>query len=180
MCEICNHTHRAAIETAVLNCSSDKSSMTLQMIADEYKISLNQLKVHMIMHATMGLDSIEAADSTNTDSEVAISQRPTLARACKIREADILSEVANEYLVTLKNLGRRINTSLQSDPDEVKAEKLITKPIADMYIGMGGEIRATVKTISELNQVLNGPQNGTQNGLTALATAIAQSAGVPQ
>lgn len=160
-CSICEHPHRTAIENAVLSCSSDPNSKTLQEIAEEYHVSLNALKVHMVMHASMGF-------TDRKDGE-------TLARKCKVREADILSEVANEYLVTLKNLGRRINHHLSSNPEEVQAEKLITKPIADLYIGIGGEIRATVKTISELDQALHGPANGANDGIAALAAAITQS-----
>lgn len=173
-CPICNHPNRSAIEIAVLNCSSDKNSQTLQQIADEYHISLNDLKIHMVMHATMGLNDIINSDSTGDNNE-AKEPTPTIARKCKVREADILGEVVNEYLVTMKNLGRRINQTLQSDPEQVQAEKLITKPITDMYIGLGGEIRATVKTLGDLNQVLNGPQNNASDGVMALAQAIRAS-----
>lgn len=171
-CSICNHVNRAAIEIAVLNCSSDKNSQTLQQIADEYHISLNDLKVHMVMHATMGLNDLEFDSTTDGTAK---EPTPTIARKCKVREADILGEVVNEYLVTMKNLGRRINHTLLSDPEEVQAEKLITKPITDMYIGLGGEIRATVKTLGELNQVLNGPQTTANDGIAALAQAIKAS-----
>lgn len=171
-CSICNHVNRAAIEIAVLNCSSDKNSKTLQQIADEYHISLNDLKIHMVMHATMGLNDLEFDSTTDGTTK---EPTPTIARKCKVREADILGEVVNEYLVTMKNLGRRINHTLLSDPEEVQAEKLITKPITDMYIGLGGEIRATVKTLGELNQVLNGPQTTANDGIAALAQAIKAS-----
>lgn len=164
-CPICEHPQRTAIENAVLSCSSDHDSETLQDIADEYNISLNALKVHMVMHASLGFVNRQEDDQPVD----------TLARKCKVREADILSEVANEYLVTLKNLGRRINKHLSSDSEEVQAEKLITKPIADMYIGIGGEIRATVKTISELDQALHGPKTGANDGIAALAAMIGQS-----
>ena len=167
-CPICNHPNRAAIEIAVLNCSSDKNSKTLQAIADEYRVSLNDLKIHMVMHATMGISSL--------DSQAPDEAPTTIARKCKVREADILGQVVNEYLVTMKNLGRRINHTLQSDYEEVQAEKLITKPITDLYIGLGGEIRATVKTLSDLDQALNGPKTSANDGILALASAIQNSA----
>ena len=44
-----------------------------------------------------------------------------------------------------------------------------------MYIGLGGEIRATVKTLGDLNQVLNGPQTNANDGVMALAQAIRAS-----
>lgn len=171
-CPICNHPNRAAIEIAVLNCSSDKNSKTLQAIADEYRVSLNDLKIHMVMHATMGISSLDSQDTNETADEAPT----TIARKCKVREADILGQVVNEYLVTMKNLGRRINHTLQSDYEEVQAEKLITKPITDLYIGLGGEIRATVKTLSDLDQALNGPKTSANDGIIALANAIQNSA----
>ena len=170
-CAICNHPDRAAIEIAVLNCTGDKNSLTLQQIANNYNVSLNELKIHMVMHATMGIHSLDdpdPTDSTSTETE----PKSTIARKCKVREADVLGEVINEYLVTMKNLGRRINKSLQSDFEEVQAEKMITKPITDMYLGLGGEIRNTVKTLSDLNSALNGPQQNANSGILALAQAI--------
>lgn len=158
-CAICNHPQRAEIETAILDLHCTPGS-SLQDVATQFGLNLNDLKVHMIMHASLG-----NPEDTSTES---------LARKCKLREADTLERVTNEYMVTLKALGRRINHNLQTS--EVMVEKLITKPITDMYIGLGGEIRATVKALAELDHHLNGPKDDSQGGLGALAAAITQSA----
>lgn len=159
-CKICSHENRSEIENAILNMHS-QSGTSIEEIAKEFGVTANDLKIHMIMHSTMG---------HLTDAQ----QSESLARKCKLREADMLEATATEYMVTLKALGRRINGHLQNP--EVTAEKLITKPITDMYLGLGGEIRATVSSIAELDKYLNGPKEDAQGGLGALATAIQQSA----
>lgn len=152
-CPICSHPERAQIENVVLS-NPDK----LDAIAQEFKVTTNDLKIHMVMHAAIGVQSTE-----------------TLARKCKTREADMLLEVANEYMVTLKSVGRRIKEHV--DDPEVKFEKTLTKPVADLYIGLGAEIRATVKTLSELDQALNGPKEDPTCGLAGLTQVLAQSIG---
>lgn len=159
-CAICNHLQRADIENAVLNMHS-QSGTTLDEIAQTYGVSTNDLKIHMVMHSCLG------AVASENDSD-------SLARKCKLREADMLERVANEYMITLKALGRRINHHLQDS--QVMAEKLITKPITDMYIGLGGEIRATVRSLAELDRLLNGPKDNNDGGIGALTAAIQQSA----
>ena len=81
-------------------------------------------------------------------------------------------------------MGRRINrlASVSSidceDADkEVKLAKLLTKPMVDLYIGLGGEIRQNVKAMAEVDRMLNGPQDNGNSGLQALADAIRGSGG---
>ena len=50
--------------------------------------------------------------------------------------------------------------------------KMLTKPMTDLYIGLGGEIRQAVKTMSEVDRMLNGPEDTATSGLRALADAI--------
>ena len=113
----------------------------------------------------------------NPDAEAKV---PTsLARKMKLREADVLATVNNEYLVTLKAMGRRINrlanvSSIDAEDEAKKVElaKLLTKPMVDLYIGLGGEIRQNVRAMAEVDRMLNGPQDSSNNGLQALADAI--------
>ena len=88
---------------------------------------------------------------------------------------DTLEEVALEYLVTLKNVGRRINKYACEGEDSVRFEKLLTKPVSDLYLGLGSEIRQTMKAIADIDQLLNGPKTDNTSGLAALAAAITAS-----
>ena len=94
----------------------------------------------------------------------------------RLRETDVLNEVTNEYLITLKAMGRRINNLIvikDNDEDQsYRMSKLLTRPVVDLYIGLGGEIRQTVKTIADIERAINGPQNDATSGLQALANAI--------
>lgn len=108
--------------------------------------------------------------------------RDSLTRKMKLREADMLAAVSNEYLVTLKTMGRRINKlaavsfiDVEDEDKQIRLARLLTKPMTDLYIGLGGEIRQTVKTMAELDRMLNGPEDTNSSGLKALANAIANS-----
>ena len=46
------------------------------------------------------------------------------------------------------------------------------KQLVDLYLGVGKEIRDTVKAIVEMDQLLNGPKDENVTGLMALAEAI--------
>lgn len=154
-CAVCNHEHRADIEGAILSMSPE-SDVTIKSIAEDYDVPESDVKLHALMHCQMG-----AADA----------DKSTIAKQLKLREADMLLAVVNEYMVTLKTVGRRVN-KLAND---AMFEKLINKSVVDLYVGMGGEIRNTVKTLAELNSILNGPDNGNASGLQALAAAISGS-----
>lgn len=158
-CSVCMSQQRSQIENVILNMEKPTTE-DLQSVASEFGVTLNDLKVHMVMHTTLGTTSMD-------------NPHETLARKCKLREADMLLEVANEYLVTLKSVGRRINQHT-NDPD-VKFEKMITKSITDLYLGAGSEIRATVNAIVDLDRQLHGPKNDANSGLDSLSQVLAQS-----
>ena len=160
-CSICTHFQRADIENALLSMSSDNPEVTLEAIAEDYHVTLNELKVHALMHTQMGI------------SPDAAQQAPSIARQLKLKEADILSAVINEYMVTLKAVGRSINALTYNE----NFEQRLNKPVVDLYLGTGGEIRSTVKTLAELNGILNGPETGGNAGLLALVQAITNSKG---
>lgn len=173
MCEICKHRDRADIENAILSISSD-TGMTVEKIAEYYKVDLSALRNHALFHTPLVVSMGFAEDGTEQPEE-----KTSLARKMKLREADILATVSNEYLVTLKAMGRRINKlasvsdiDIEDADKEVKVAKLLTKPMVDLYINLGGEIRQNVKAMAEVDRMLNGPQDNGTGGLLALAEAI--------
>ncbi len=188
MCTICNHSERAEIENAILDMTASSpsgSAITIEDIAERFKVDLLELKAHALFHTTsvvsceLAVPAVAGEDPLEESEAPAIVPRESLTRKMKLREADILSAVSNEYLVTLKAMGRRINRlTAISCIDEEEAEKqlsiarLLTKPMVDLYLGVGGEIRQNVKAMAELDRVLNGPEDSTSSGLAALASAI--------
>lgn len=176
MCSICNHSSRADIENAILTMSSSEDGLSIEQIAEHYKVSLEDLKVHVLFHTpVVGADIFEKTDSAE--------QRNSLLRKTKLREVDMLSAINDEYLVTLKAVGRRLHKLAQPSSIDIEDEdkqfkwaKLLTKPTVDLYLGLGGEIRQNVKTMAEIDRMLNGPQDDTNGGLRMLAQAIAGSA----
>ena len=183
MCKICNRIDRADIENAILNISAE-SKLTVESIAEQYKVDVQELRNHALFHTPL----VAPCDVVTSEPVVNDTQLPegktSLARKMKLREADILAATNNEYMVTLKAMGRRINrlASVSSidaeDADkEVKLAKLLTKPMVDLYIGLGGEIRQNVRAMAEVDRMLNGPQDSSNNGLQALADAIRGSSG---
>lgn len=178
MCNICNRSDRADIENAILNISSD-SGISIETIAEQYKCEISELRTHALFHTPLAVpvDAVERVSQPN-DTTLPAGQI-SLARKMKLREADILNSVNNEYLVTLKAMGRRINrlaaiSSIDAEDADKKVElaKLLTKPMVDLYVGLGGEIRQNVKALAEVDRMLNGPQESSNNGLMALADAI--------
>lgn len=180
MCKICNRSDRADIENAILNISAE-SQITVESIAEHYQVDVQELRNHALFHTPLVAPCDIVTSTTepvlNPDAEAKI---PTsLARKMKLREADILASVNNEYMVTLKAMGRRINRlanvseiDAEDDAKKVELAKLLTKPMVDLYIGLGGEIRQNVKAMAEVDRMLNGPQESNNNGLQALADAI--------
>lgn len=185
MCTICNHPDRAEIENAILS-MTDWSKLSIEAVAEQYDVSLADLKMHVLFHTPLvGAADIEELRDAETlgDTEqtevVRAAPRDSLTRRMKLREADLLAAVGNEYLVTMKTMGRRINKlaqvseiDIEDNDRQLKLAKLLTKPMVDLYVGLGGEIRQTVKTMAELDRLLNGPEDSATSGLVALAKAI--------
>ena len=192
-CRICQHPDRAEIENAILSMTADappNGANSIELIAEQYQVPLDELKMHALFHTPLvGAGDVEelreAATLTMTSGDteqtevVRSAPRDSLTRRMKLREADMLAAVGNEYLVTLKTMGRRINKlaqvssiDIEDEEKQLKLAKLLTKPMVDLYVGLGGEIRQTVKTMAELDRILNGPEDSTASGLVALAKAI--------
>ena len=182
LCTICNHPDRAEIENAILS-MTDGVKTSIEVIAEQYDVSLSDLKMHALFHTPLvGAADIEelrdAGDTVLTEAERP-APRDSLTRRMKLREADLLAAVGHEYLVTMKTMGRRINKlaqvseiDIEDNDRQLKLAKLLTKPMVDLYVGLGGEIRQTVKTMAELDRLLNGPEDSATSGLVALAKAI--------
>lgn len=195
-CKICDHPARAEIENAILSMTTAPvdERMGIDDIAKEFEVDLNELKMHALFHTPLvSKADVEYAEQNATvdlsaDGELvaagevessAPAGRESLTRKMKLREADMLAAVSNEYLVTLKAMGRRLNkltavSSIDAEDDDKQyaLSKMLTKPMVDLYIGLGGEIRQNVKVMAELDRMLNGPQDSTAGGLAALAQAI--------
>lgn len=182
MCTICNHPDRAEIENAILS-MTDGSKISIEAIAEQYDVSLADLKMHALFHTPLvgaaDIEELRDAGDTEQTEVVRAVPRDSLTRRMKLREADLLATVGNEYLVTMKTMGRRINKlaqvseiDIEDNDRQLKLAKLLTKPMVDLYVGLGGEIRQTVKTMAELDRLLNGPEDSATSGLVALAKAI--------
>ena len=185
MCTICNHPDRAEIENAILS-MTDGVKTSIEVIAEQYDVSLSDLKMHALFHTPLvgaadleELRDAETLGDTEQTEVVRATPRDSLTRRMKLREADLLAAVGNEYLVTMKTMGRRINKlaqvseiDIEDNDRQLKLAKLLTKPMVDLYVGLGGEIRQTVKTMAELDRLLNGPEDSATSGLVALAKAI--------
>ena len=185
LCTICNHPDRAEIENAILS-MTDGSKTSIEVIAEQYDVSLADLKMHALFHTPLvdaadieELRDAETLGGTEQTEVVRATPRDSLTRRMKLREADLLAAVGNEYLVTMKTMGRRINKlaqvseiDIEDNDRQLKLAKLLTKPMVDLYVGLGGEIRQTVKTMAELDRLLNGPEDSATSGLMALAKAI--------
>lgn len=200
-CKICSHPERAEIENAILSMTTApvEERMTIEVIAKEFDVDLNELKMHALFHTPLVSkqdvayceqsgcnelgefgESAETSGSSEPDGTATPAVgRESLTRKMKLREADMLAAVSNEYLVTLKAMGRRLNkltavSSIDAEDDDKQyaLSKMLTKPMVDLYIGLGGEIRQNVKVMAELDRMLNGPQDSTAGGLAALAQAI--------
>lgn len=185
-CTICNHPDRAEIENAILAMTADAQPSernSIETIAEQFDVSLDDLKMHALFHTPLvgaaDLEQLGVLPESQNEQGEKTAPRDSLTRRMKLREADLLAAVGNEYLVTLKTMGRRINKLAQvSEIDvedaekQLKLAKLLTKPMVDMYVGLGSEIRQTVKTMAELDRLLNGPEDSATSGLVALAKAI--------
>ena len=188
MCDICKRADRAIIEGALVSMTTGATKFTIEEIAEKYELDVEELKAHALFHtplvsaADLEKDSTHATEASEGDD--ADARHGSLVRNMKLKEADMLAEVSAEYLITLKAMGRRINSLLSDAPEagegedvpkadkQLKTAKLLTKPIVELYLGLGSEIRQTVKTAAEVDRMLNGPKDGVASGLTALAAAI--------
>jgi len=191
-CTLCQHPDRAEIEAAILNMTVSTPPSNIDSIAEAFNVDPLELRQHALFHVPLtdesDLEAVasyqSALDGVNLDDipQLAPEPRPSLTRKMKLREADMLMTVANEYLVTLKTMGRRINKlasissiDVEDEEKQLRLARLLTKPMVELYVGIGSEIRQTVKATAELDKLLNGSEESQNSGLQALAAAIALS-----
>jgi hypothetical protein len=173
---ICNHPDRTNIESAIL------SGQKIEIVRKHYGLlsddQIQALDDHLRVCATYVLSLDDFDKEVHNHLIETNGTKTSIQRTLKLKEADILGATVHEYLITLKNLGRKINKWID-DPDDSQMPRLIRKPIADMYIQLGGEIRQNVRTMAELDKLLNGDDDKSLTGLAALANAIAGTKPTP-
>lgn len=156
-CEICSHPDREIIEAALFKMPMDNSTETLLKIAQAFDVSVESLQNHFLMHSSFESDT-------------------SIVRQIKMREADMLAAVALDQMETIKVVGKRMRRYANvSDEDDIRFEKILSKPLVDLYVGAGESLRKTVQTLTEINQLLNGPKDDGSSGLDALAQVISAS-----
>lgn len=156
-CAICKHPRRMNIENALFKLTPENAELTLVRIAQEYDVSEEELRAHALFHTSFNFEP-------NGDS---------IVRQIKMREADMLGAAAMEYMTTMQMVGQRIRGyAKESTEDDIRFEKLLTKPVTDLYIGCGDGLKSTVKALADINQQLNGPKDDGSSGLAALAAAL--------
>lgn len=159
-CAICSHPRRVAIENALFKVVPENSTLTLEKIAQEFEVTEADLREHALFHTSFNFEP-------NGDS---------IVRQIKMREADMLGAAAMEYMTTMQVVGNRIRSFAQTaDDEDVRFEKCLTKPVADLFIGCGDGLKSTVKALADINQQLNGPKDEGTSGLAALAAALSAS-----
>jgi hypothetical protein len=206
-CKICKHLERHEIDNALL------AGTPIQVIAKHYNLTTHAIRDHKekCVSYTLSLDEFDRMVATRLGS-VALTGEPetvdaslsgqevdnatiaskqltepgSIRRQINLREADHLNTALIEYVGTLKNLGKKINSAIDCmDPINPKAEEalwaksMLSKQVCDMYVGIGENINKTVRNLAEINQLLNGPTDNPLSGLQALATAINRSAAQP-
>lgn len=161
-CPICDSPDRAEIETALLSIG-DSELQNLDEIAKVYELDIDDLQRHALFHSPIAV----------TVTGDVVDETPSIARQLKLREADMLAATAAEYMITLKLTGRCIRNMAQQD--EYSFARKLTKPLVDLYIGTGGEMRATLKTLAELKAQIEGPKTDNNSGIAKLFDALGKA-----
>ena len=165
-CKICNHAKRDEIEAVLYRMTPENADKMLSELSEAYDIDIEDIQRHAMFHACM--------DLTPQGEETSI------VRQIKLRETDLLGQVAKDYADTLALVGSRIRQKARNESDadgmkDIVFERSMTKGLVELYLGCGDNVRKTIKDIADINQVLNGPKDDGLSGLGALAAAIAGS-----
>lgn len=160
-CKICEHPRVQEINEAILNMNVREDS--LELIAESFGVDA----VDLARHAIMDISATPPVES--------------LARQLKLKEADTLAALQTEYMQTVTKTGEFIRGIIadcdcaSEAAEKIATVKLITKPMVDLYVGTGSEVRNTARTLADLKQILQGGEGGPLSGLAALAAAIQSS-----
>lgn len=161
VCSICNHPRRAEIEQACLLKDFGGESRSLSDIANEFKVNLRDLQVHVLTH-------IPLAESNAKDVE----ENESIASNIHKREADILRQVMEDSYVTFKNLSSKINTIVSAHTIDSPTMGQLTKPVTDLYLGTSQSIRDTAEKLIRMDQAINGEKDQGLQQVAALVNAI--------
>lgn len=153
-CIVCQHEQRADIENELLCRQWGAEGFTLESIAEKYKIPVRDLQIHALMHLPV---------------QVVKGETESLAKKINMSEAELLRQTASAYYITLQQISAKINKMLSSDDSELRG---ITKPLVDLYLGAGAEIRNSTDCLVKMNQAINGENNSGLNALAALVTTL--------
>jgi len=178
-CDICTNPDRVDIESAIL------AGQPITSVAKFYNLNRAKLQHHIEICSSylLSLDEFDNLVATEICSTQPVTERTfpgSIQRQLKLKEADLLAASAQEYMITLKNIGRKINHYVDNSDDAeglANQQRFLRKPIMDAYVMIGSEIRQTVRTLAELQKLLDNKEPETPySGLQALAGAIARSA----
>lgn len=159
-CRICAHPKREEIEKELLRARGTAAlDDKIREASKKFNVSAIDLKVHLLMHCSVMEEAKDAA---------------SMADKIKMNEADTLRETIKNYLVTLTNTGTKLNDILE-EGDDAQTLRMIQKPIVDLYLGCGAEIRGTVDALIRLNAAVNGNENTANNSLKLLVEQLATS-----
>lgn len=153
-CVVCQHDQRADIENELLCRQWGAEGFTLESIAEKYKVPERDLQVHALMHLPV---------------QVVRGEAESIAQKINMTEAEVLRQTASNYYITLQQIGAKINKMLASGDSELRG---ITKPLVDLYLGAGAEIRNSTDCLVKMNQAINGENNSGLNALAALVTTL--------
>ena len=165
-CVVCKHANRDEIESVLFRMTPKDADELLEQLSEAYNIDILELQRHAMFHACMDLSPQ--------------GEETSIVRQIKLRETDLLGQVAKDYADTLTLVGNRIRTKARNESnadgmDDIRFERSMTKSLVELYLGCGDNVRKTIKDIADINQVLNGPKDDGLSGLGALAAAIAGS-----
>lgn len=163
-CKICNSSNQQTIEAALL------AGTPIDEVAKSFEVPLNDLKIHAVMHLS-AFKSKASADGS--ESSVEPEESLSIAQKLKLQEAVTLRNTYNEYYSTLKKLGAHINRQItESDKSGMVLGRLLEKSTIDLYLGAGVQIRETIKSLAEIDSIVNGKEDSSAGSIAALVSAI--------
>lgn len=151
-CPVCSHAERAEIEKELL-CNPTSG---LSGISKKFLVDIKSLQVHALMHTP--LDTFPTTEGQRS-----------IVQVLNTKEVEYLKNVADNYVMTLRTLGAKINKIIQDDDDYNM--RLISRGVVELYLGCGSQVREIIKDIV----AMDGESNGSANGLSQLINAIRES-----
>lgn len=163
-CIVCSHPKRYEIEQKLLCRNSEEKAIPIEAIAKEYGLKTIDLQVHALMHNTMVSESEDVKPMT-------------LVASIKYKEGEYIRQVINDYQLTMSVLGGEIRAIIKNNSDDNPTLSRLSKPVVDLYLGLGTEIRGSVDLLNKMNGAVNGDANPALEGLKSLVNAIQSSGG---